>query len=119
MKLQNTLKRLQKLHPKEIDLSLDRIQNLCKKLGNPQNDISCIQVCGTNGKFGTIQALRSILKEADYKCNIFTSPHIKRINERFVYNDKVISDDELAKLLIEVEEINNGDPLTFFEGPAG
>jgi len=115
MKLQKILSRLQKLHPKEIDLSLDRVQKLCKKLGNPQNDINCIQVCGTNGKFGTIQALRAILKEANYRCNIFTSPHIKRINERFVYNDKLISDDELAKLLLEVEEINNGDPLTFFE----
>ena len=68
MKLQKILKQLQKLHPKEIDLSLDRIKNLCKKLGNPQNDINCIQVCGTNGKFGTIQALRAILKEANYKC---------------------------------------------------
>ena len=115
MKLQKILKQLQKLHPKEIDLSLDRIKNLCKKLGNPQNDINCIQVCGTNGKFGTIQALRAILKEANYKCNIYTSPHIKRINERFVFNDEIISDDMLARILQEVEDVNNGDDLTFFE----
>ena len=115
MKLQKILKQLQKLHPKEIDLSLDRIKNLCKKLGNPQNDINCIQVCGTNGKFGTIQALRAILKEANYKCNIYTSPHIKRINERFVFNDEIISDDLLARILQEVEDVNNGDDLTFFE----
>ena len=61
MKLQKILARLQKLHPKEIDLSLDRIKNLCTKLGNPQNDIKCIQVCGTNGKGSTI-LLHSILK---------------------------------------------------------
>ena len=115
MKLQKILSRLQKLHPKEIDLSLDRIKNLCEKLGNPQDEIKCIQVCGTNGKGSTISFLRSILKEANFKCNIYTSPHIKRINERFVYNDEMISDDDLADLLNKIEEINNGQPLTYFE----
>ena len=115
MKLQKILSRLQKLHPKEIDLSLDRIKNLCEKLGNPQDEIRCIQVCGTNGKGSTISFLRSILKEANIKCNIYTSPHVKRINERFVYNDEIISDDELADLLNKIEEINNGQPLTYFE----
>ena len=115
MKLQKILNRLQKLHPKEIDLSLDRIKNLCEKLGNPQDEIKCIQVCGTNGKGSTISFLRSILKEANIKCNIYTSPHVKRINERFVYNDEIISDDDLADLLNKIEEINNGQPLTYFE----
>ena len=115
MKLQKILSRLQKLHPKEIDLSLDRIKNLCEKLGNPQNQIKCIQVCGTNGKGSTISFLRSILKEANIKCNIYTSPHVKRINERFVYNDEIISDDDLADLLNKIEEINNGQSLTYFE----
>ena len=115
MKLQKILSRLQKLHPKEIDLSLDRIKNLCEKLGNPQDEIRCIQVCGTNGKGSTISFLRSILKEANIKCNIYTSPHVKRINERFVYNDEIISDDDLADLLNKIEEINNGRPLTYFE----
>ena len=115
MKLQKILSRLQKLHPKEIDLSLDRIKNLCEKLGNPQDEIKCIQVCGTNGKGSTISFLRSILKEANIKCNIYTSPHVKRINERFVYNDEIISDDDLADLLNKIEEINNGQPLTYFE----
>ena len=115
MKLQKILSRLQKLHPKEIDLSLDRIKNLCEKLGNPQDEIKCIQVCGTNGKGSTISFLRSILKEANIKCNIYTSPHVKRINERFVYNDEMISDDDLADLLNKIEEINNGRPLTYFE----
>ncbi len=115
MKLQKIVNRLQKLHPKEIDLSLDRIKTLCKKLGNPQDEINCIQVCGTNGKGSTISFLRSILKEADIKCNIYTSPHVKRINERFVYNDEMISDDDLADLLNKIEETNNGQPLTYFE----
>ncbi len=115
MKLQKIINRLQKLHPREIDLSLDRIKNLCKKLGNPQDEINCIQVCGTNGKGSTISFLRSILKEANIKCNIYTSPHIKRVNERFIYNDEMISDDDLSNLLNEIEEINNGQPLTYFE----
>ena len=115
MKLQKIVNRLQKLHPKEIDLSLDRIKFLCKKLGNPQDEINCIQVCGTNGKGSTISFLRSILKEANIKCNIYTSPHVIHINERFVYNDEMISDDDLSNLLNEIEEINNGQPLTYFE----
>ena len=86
------------MHPKQIDLSLDRIKSLCKNLGNPQDEIKCIQVCGTNGKGSTI-SFCSILKEADIKCNIYTSPHVKIINERFVYNDEMISDEALADLL--------------------
>ena len=115
MKLQKILNHFLKLHDREIDLSLDRIKLLCSKLGNPQDDIKCIQVCGTNGKGSTISFLRSILKEADLKCNVYTSPHIRTINERFVYNDEMISDDDLADLLNEIQEVNNGEPLTVFE----
>ena len=115
MKLQKIVSRLQKLHPKEIDLSLDRIQNLCKKLGNPQDKIKAISIVGTNGKYSTIQAMFAILKEANFKCNIYTSPHIKSINERFVFNNEELNDEDLANLLEEVEEANNGEPITFFE----
>ena len=115
MKLQKILSRLQKLHPKKIDLSLDRVQNLCKKLGNPQEKLKCISIVGTNGKYSTIQAIRAILKEANINVNIYLSPHIQKINERFIYNDEEISDDNLANLLTEVEEINAGEPITYFE----
>jgi len=115
MKLQKIIKRLQKLHPKEIDLSLDRTRNLLEKLGNPQDQINCISIVGTNGKFSTIQALYAILKEANYKCNIYTSPHIQKINERFVFNDQPLTDDELANLFTEIEETNSGTQITFFE----
>ena len=115
MKLQKIVSRLQELHPKEIDLSLDRIQSLCKKLGNPQDKIKAISIVGTNGKYSTIQAMFSILKEANFNCNIYTSPHIKSINERFVFNNEELNDEDLAKLLEEIEEINNGEPITFFE----
>ncbi len=115
MKLQKIVSRLQELHPKEIDLSLDRIQSLCKKLGNPQNKIKAISIVGTNGKYSTIQVMFSILKEANFNCNIYTSPHIKSINERFVFNNEELNDEDLANLLEEVEEANNGEPITFFE----
>ena len=115
MKLQKIVSRLQELHPKEIDLSLDRIQSLCKKLGNPQDKIKAISIVGTNGKYSTIQAMFSILKEANFNCNIYTSPHIKSINERFVFNNEELNDEDLANLLEEIEEANNGQPITFFE----
>ena len=115
MKLQKLLSNFQKLHPKEIDLSLDRIKNLCKKLGNPQYKIKAISIVGTNGKNSTIQAAYSILKEANFKCNVYTSPHIQKINERFVFNNQELEDDELADLLEEVEKINNNDSITVFE----
>ena len=115
MKLQKIVNRLQELHPKEIDLSLDRILNLCSKLGNPQDKVKAISVVGTNGKYSTIQAMFAILKEAKIKCNIYTSPHIKKINERFVFNNEELSDDELASLFEEIEAANENNPITFFE----
>ena len=115
MKLQKIVNRLQKLHPKEIDLSLDRIKILCEKLGNPQDKIKAISVVGTNGKHSTINAIFSILKEAKIKCNVYTSPHIQRINERFVFNNQELNDEKLANLFEEVEKINNNQEITFFE----
>ena len=115
MKLQKILSNFQELHPKEIDLSLDRIQDLCKRLGNPQDKIKAISVVGTNGKNSSINVMFSILKEANLKCNVYTSPHILKINERFVFNNEELSDDELADLFEEVEKINDNNKITVFE----
>ena len=115
MKLQKIVNRLQKLHPKEIDLSLDRVKALCKKLGNPQDKIKAISVVGTNGKQSTINAIFSILKEANIKCNVYTSPHIQRINERFIFNNQELKNEKLANLFEEVEKINDNQQITFFE----
>ena len=115
MKLQKILSNFQKLHPKEIDLSLDRIKNLCEKLGNPQNKIKAISVIGTNGKNSTIQAAYAILKEANIKCNVYTSPHIQKINERFVFNNQELNNDELADLFEKVEKINDHQNITVYE----
>ena len=115
MKLQKILSRFLKLHPKEIDLSLDRIKLLCKKLGNPQDKIKAISIVGTNGKQSTINVIFSILKEANIKCNVYTSPHIQRINERFIFNNQELEDEKLAHLFEEVEKINDNQKITFFE----
>ena len=115
MKLQKILSRFLKLHPKEIDLSLDRIKVLCEKLGNPQNNIKAISVVGTNGKHSTINAIFSILKEAKIKCNVYTSPHIQKINERFIFDNQELDDEKLADLFEEVEKINDNHEITFFE----
>ena len=115
MKLQKILNRFLRLHPKEIDLSLNRINRLSKELGYPQDNLKIISITGTNGKYSTSQILKSILVEAGYKCNLYLSPHIKKINERFVFNNKEISDNKLCDLLSEVEIVNKKKPITFFE----
>ena len=115
MKIQKILSRFQKLHPKEIDLSLDRVKLLCEKLGNPQDKIKAISVVGTNGKQSTINAIFSILKETKMRCNVYSSPHIQQINERFIFNNKMLENEKLAFLFEEVEKVNDNQPITFFE----
>ena len=115
MNLQKILSRFLKLHPREIDLSLDRIKILCKKLGNPQDKIKAISVVGTNGKQSTMNAIFSIIKEANIKCNVYSSPHIQSINERFIFNNQKIKDNNLISLFEKVEKINDNEPITFFE----
>ena len=116
MKLQRILNRLEKKHPKKIDLSLDRTFNLLKKLGNPQDKLkNVITVCGTNGKFSCIKSLQRILNQAGYKCNLYLSPHLQSYTERFVYNNNEINEDSLTDLLNEVEKANGSAQITMFE----
>ena len=115
MKIKKILNKLLQLHPKEIDLSLDRIKRLNHKLGNPEDKLRIISITGTNGKYSIAQTIRSILEEAGYICNLYTSPHVKKINERFVFSGQEIADDELCDLIEEVEKINEGQTITFFE----
>ena len=116
MKLQKIIQRLQKLHKKKIDLSLDRTFNLLKKLGNPQDKLkNVISVVGTNSKYSMIKSFQSILNQAGYKCNLYTSPHLQSYTERYVYDDKEIDEDNLADLLEDIEKINGSDNLSEFE----
>ena len=76
--------RLTALHPKRIDLSLDRVQRLLGALGNPERRLPpVIHVAGTNGKGSTIAFLRAILEAAGKSVHTYTSPHLVRFNERF------------------------------------
>tara|TARA_B100000809_G_C15098082_1_gene515798 strand:+ start:548 stop:1828 length:1281 start_codon:yes stop_codon:yes gene_type:complete len=116
MKIKKILKRLLQLHPKRIDLSLNRIKRLLKDLNNPEKKIkNVIQVVGTNGKHSFCSALREIFETAGYTVNLNVSPSLRRFNERYYLSGKYISDDQLHDLLIEVEKINQNKNITFHE----
>tara|TARA_B110000438_G_scaffold294565_1_gene336149 strand:- start:38 stop:1318 length:1281 start_codon:yes stop_codon:yes gene_type:complete len=116
MKIQKILKRLLQLHPKSVDLSLDRIQRLLEDLKNPHKKIkNVIQVVGTNGKYSFCTSLREIFETAGYTVNLNISPSLRKFNERYYFLGKYISDKNLTRLLLEVEEINQGKSITFHE----
>ena len=116
MKIQKILKRLLQLHPKSVDLSLDRIKRLLKDLNNPEKKITnAIQVVGTNGKYSFCSTLREIFETAGYKVSMNISPSLRRFNERYYLAGKYISDDQLYDLLTEVEKINHNQSITFHE----
>ena len=107
---------LLELHPKRIDLSLDRVCNLLEKLDNPQNKINnIVHIAGTNGKFSTLKFIQDILKSNSKSTNAYISPHLIRFNERFQLMDKEISNEELYSVLNKVKDFNHSDPITFFE----
>ena len=110
------LDELLELHPKRIDLSLDRVCNLLEKLDNPQNKINnIVHIAGTNGKFSTLKFIQDILKSNSKSTNAYISPHLIRFNERFQLMDKEISNEELYYVLNKVKDFNHSDPITFFE----
>ncbi|MDO5621190.1 MAG: folylpolyglutamate synthase/dihydrofolate synthase family protein [Paracoccus sp. (in: a-proteobacteria)] len=108
--------RLMHLHPKVIDLSLDRLHRLLATLGNPQDHIPpVIHIAGTNGKGSTQAMIRAGLEAAGKRVHAYTSPHLARFNERIRLAGELISDADLAATLAEVETANAGAPITFFE----
>jgi dihydrofolate synthase/folylpolyglutamate synthase len=110
------LERLTRLHPKAIDLSLDRIRALMRHLGDPQDALPpVIHVAGTNGKGSTVATLRACLEAGGYRVHAYTSPHLVRFNERIRLDGRLIEDEALVALLDEVERVNDGAPMTFFE----
>jgi dihydrofolate synthase/folylpolyglutamate synthase len=120
--IDSIIARLMALHPKRIDLSLDRVQRLLGALGNPERSLPpVIHVAGTNGKGSTIAFLRAILEAAGKRVHTYTSPHLVRFNERFRIGahgeGHLVSDDELAAILKECELANEEAPITVFEIP--
>ena len=112
----HALDRLAHLHPKLIDLGLDRSLDLLNRLGNPHHKLQpVIHVAGTNGKGSVIAILRAIAEAAGLKVHVYISPHLCRFNERIRLAGKLIDDAALADLLEEVGTINGDRPVTFFE----
>lgn len=110
------LKRLLVLHPKKIDLALDRILRLLSALGNPQHKLPpVIHVAGTNGKGSACAFARAMLEAQGLKVHVHTSPHLVRFHERIRIAGKLISEEALVSLLEEVEQVNAGREITFFE----
>ena len=110
------LKRLSQLHPKLIDLSLDRMIPLLETLGRPQDRLPpVIHVAGTNAKGSTIAYLRAFLEAAGNKVHVYNSPHLVRFNERIRLAGKLVDTRRLNAVLERVEALNAGRPITFFE----
>ena len=110
------LSRLLGLHPKLIDLSLDRTLDLLARLGNPQDNLPpVVHVAGTNGKGSTISFLRAICEAAGLRVHTYTSPHLVKFHERIRLAGNLISEDALSQLLEYCEQVNAGIPITYFE----
>ena len=112
--------RLAALHPKRIDLSLERVQRLLAALDHPERKLPpVIHVAGTNGKGSTLAFLRAILEAAGKRVHVYTSPHLVRFNERYrlgaAGEGVLVSDEELSATLEQCEEANAGAPITVFE----
>lgn len=109
------------LHPKIIDLSLDRLLSLLEKLGNPQDHLPpVIHIAGTNGKGSTTAYIKTILQAHGKRVHAYTSPHLVNFHERINLatgkgKSADISEDFLVETLEEVVRVNDGAPITFFE----
>jgi dihydrofolate synthase/folylpolyglutamate synthase len=115
------LERLAALHPRKIDLSLDRMIRILDRLGNPHLKLPpVVHIAGTNGKGSTAAYLRAMHEAAGYGVHVYTSPHLVRFHERVRLakpegGSSFVSETELAAALEECEQANGGDPITIFE----
>jgi dihydrofolate synthase/folylpolyglutamate synthase len=111
-----SLERLHKLYPKLIDLKLDRLVRLLADLGNPQLALPpVIHVAGTNGKGSVCAFIRAIAEAAGLRVHVYTSPHLVRFNERIRLAGSLVSDEQLAQALDEIEAVNAQNQITVFE----
>ncbi len=115
-KTDQLLKEFINLHPKFIDLSLNRLKNLLKKLGNPHKNLPpTIHIAGTNGKGSTLSFIKNILENNNYSVHTYTSPHLEKFSERININNKQVSPKTLLQSLEFVKKVNQNKPITFFE----
>ena len=110
------LARMMALHPKIIDLTLDRMHRLLAALGDPQNDLPpVIHIAGTNGKGSTQAMIRAGLEAMGRSVHAYTSPHLARFHERIRVAGALITEDDLTAVLDECYAANGGDTITYFE----
>jgi dihydrofolate synthase / folylpolyglutamate synthase len=110
------LQRMMTLHPKVIDLTLDRMHRLLARLGHPERSLPpVIHVAGTNGKGSTQAMIRAGLEAGGARVHAYTSPHLARFHERIRLAGDLIAEDHLTALLDECAAANGDDPITFFE----
>lgn len=115
-RVDSIIERLHALHPRLIDLSLDRLEALLAKLGHPERRLPpVIHVAGTNGKGSTCAFLRAMAETAGLRVHVYTSPHLVRFNERIRLAGVLVSDAALGDALSEVEAVNDGAAITVFE----
>jgi dihydrofolate synthase/folylpolyglutamate synthase len=108
--------RLHGLHPRLIDLSLDRLLALLEKLGHPERRLPpIIHVAGTNGKGSTCAFLRAMGEAYGLRVHVYTSPHLVRFNERYRIAGALVSDADLIAAMEEIERVNGAAPITVFE----
>jgi len=104
------------LHPKKIDLGLDRIERVLKALGNPQDRLPpTVHIAGTNGKGSTVSFIRAMAEAGGLKCHVYISPHLVHFRERITIASEEISDTQLLDVLERVRAANDDQPLSFFE----
>jgi dihydrofolate synthase/folylpolyglutamate synthase len=110
------LARLRGLHPKTIDLSLDRIERLLDALDRPERRLApVVHIAGTNGKGSALAMLDAMLQASGRRVQRYISPHLVRYNERFLFDGRPIAEPELADVLDVCERVNRGQPITEFE----
>ncbi len=110
------LTRMMALHPKIIDLTLDRVWRLLAALGHPERSLPpVVHIAGTNGKGSTLAMLRAGLEATGARVHAYTSPHLVRFHERIRLADSLIDEAALAAVLDECEAANGGAPITYFE----
>src|SRR3989344_7371723 len=113
MEYKKVLDELYSLDIRKWTLGLERIESLLKRLGNPEKKLKCIHVAGTNGKGSVCAMLHSILADVGYKVGLYTSPHLKKFNERIRINNKLISDNDIVKYYLMVKKYVTSQ--SFFE----
>jgi len=115
-RIEPIVERLHGLHPRLIDLSLERLQRVLADLGHPEMLMPpIVHVAGTNGKGSTCAFLRAMGEAAGWRVHVYTSPHLVRFNERIRLGGALVSDLDLAEALETVERVNAGGAITVFE----